>query len=186
MTGAKEEYLAAGMDDFVTKPIESALLLGKLTHLAASTEAPLEASLEPVAAEAERDHDVPVLDLARLEMLAGFLQGEDLHDYARLYLEHSADCTSRIAALAIEGDCGAMGRVAHELVGSAGNAGALETYHLAAALAAACKAGDVAACSRIASLLPQATERAAGCLQAWLADPRPTAATLPKLAAAMG
>jgi CheY-like chemotaxis protein len=34
MTGANEEYLAAGMDDIVTKPIELALLLGKARTLA--------------------------------------------------------------------------------------------------------------------------------------------------------
>ncbi|HET6609409.1 MAG TPA: Hpt domain-containing protein, partial [Rhodopila sp.] len=111
---------------------------------------------------------------------------EHLRDFVRLYLEHSADCASRIAALAIDCDYGAMGRVAHELVGSAGNAGALETHRLAQALTVACKAGDEAACRRLASLLPQAIEGAAGWLRAWLAEACPTAATQPKLAAAMG
>jgi HPt (histidine-containing phosphotransfer) domain-containing protein len=83
----------------------------------------------------------------------------------------------------MEGDYGAMGRVVHQLAGSAGNAGALETRHLAETLAAACKAGDEVACRRLASILPQATERAAGWLQAWLAAPRPAAATPPELAA---
>jgi CheY-like chemotaxis protein len=36
MTGAREAYLAAGMDDFVAKPIEAALLLGKLARLPAA------------------------------------------------------------------------------------------------------------------------------------------------------
>ena len=125
-----------------------------------------------------------MFDLARLETLAGFLQPEPLRDFARLYLEHSVDCASRIAALAAEGDYGAMGREAHQLVGSAGNAGALETRRLAEALAAAGKAGDEAACRRLAALLPPATERAADWLRAWLADPRPAAVTLPERAAA--
>ena len=33
MRGAKEEYLAAGMDDFVSKPIDAALLFDKLARL---------------------------------------------------------------------------------------------------------------------------------------------------------
>ena len=186
MTGAKEAYLAAGMDDFVTKPIKSALLLGKLARLGALAEIPPAANKEPIAAEAERDHYVPVFDLAQLATLTGFLQPEELHEFADLYLAHSVDCASRIAALAAEGDYGAMGRAVHELVGSAGNAGALETYRLAQRLAAAVKVGDEAACQLFAFLLPPATERAAGWLRAWLADPRTAAATLPDLAAAAG
>ena len=48
MTGAKETYLAAGMDDFVAKPIESAVLLGKLARFAGL-------GVEPVAVTAARD-----------------------------------------------------------------------------------------------------------------------------------
>ncbi|MEA2736895.1 MAG: hypothetical protein QOH05_202, partial [Acetobacteraceae bacterium] len=184
MTGAREEYLAAGMDDFVSKPIESALLLEKLARLGAPADSAPTAATEPVAAQ--HDHYGPVFDLARLEALAGFLQPEPLRDFARLYLEHSVDCASRIAALAAAGDFGALGREAHQLVGSAGNVGALRTRRLAEALAAAAKAGDESACRRLAALLPPATERAAGWLRAWLADPRPVAVTLPELAAAAG
>jgi len=185
VTGAKEAYLAAGMDDFVAKPIESALLLRKLARLAAPEACPLTAGMEPAAAEAEHDHYAPIFDLARLEALAGFMPSEQLRDFARLYLKHSVECVSRIAALAAKGDYGAMGREAHDLVGAAGNAGALETRRIAEALVTACTTGDDAACQQLATLLSPATERAAGWLRAWLADPRPAAATLPELAAAV-
>lgn len=178
MAGAREEYLAAGMDDFVSKPINSALLLGKLARLSASSRA------EPIVAE--HDDYGPVFDLARLEALVGFLAPEQLRDFAGLYLEHSIGCAGRIAALAAKGDYGAMGREAHQLVGSAGNVGALETYRLAEALVAAGKAGDEAACRRLAALLPPATERAASWLRAWLTDPHPSAAALQELAASTG
>jgi CheY-like chemotaxis protein len=49
MTGAKEAYLAVGMDDFVAKPIDAALLLDKLSRLSAPP------TLASVAAEAPRD-----------------------------------------------------------------------------------------------------------------------------------
>jgi CheY-like chemotaxis protein len=34
MSGAKEQYLGAGFDDYITKPIQPAVLLGKLAELA--------------------------------------------------------------------------------------------------------------------------------------------------------
>ncbi len=165
MSGAKEEYLGAGMDDYVSKPIDSALLLRKLARLAPAPRA------EPIAAEAELDHHGPPFDLARLAALAGALQHAQLRDFAQAYLEHSTACASRIVALAAERNYGAMGREVHSLVGSAGNAGALETYLIAQALAAAGKARNEVACLHLASLLPPATERAAHWLRAWLDNP---------------
>jgi CheY-like chemotaxis protein len=178
MTGAREEYLAAGMDDFVAKPFEAALLLDKLARLPASG-----AHAAPVAAVAGGDEYGPAFDPARLETLTGFLRQEQLRDYIRLFLEFAVECAGRIAALAAAGDCDAMGREAHQLVGAAGNAGALEMCRLAEACIAAAKSGDEAACRRLGALLPPATERAAGRLRAWLADPDLGAGALLELAA---
>src|SRR5262249_37640822 len=36
MSGAKEQYLSAGFDDYVTKPIEPAILFAKLAELAST------------------------------------------------------------------------------------------------------------------------------------------------------
>jgi signal transduction histidine kinase/ActR/RegA family two-component response regulator len=181
MTGAKEEYIGAGMDDFVSKPIDAALLLGKLARVAAAV--PM--GTQPDAAGERADYG-PVFDLGRLETLVGFLPPEQLREFAHLYLEQSLGCAGRIAALGAEGDCGTLGREAHALVGIAGNAGARETCRLAEALVMAAKAGDPAACRRLALLLPPAAERAAHWLREWLADPQPGAVTLLELAAAAG
>jgi signal transduction histidine kinase/ActR/RegA family two-component response regulator/HPt (histidine-containing phosphotransfer) domain-containing protein len=194
MRGAKEEYLAAGMDDFVSKPIDAALLLDKLARLPRAAGSSPTARAEPIAADrgaddwgvnlAERDHAGPVFDPVRLKAVLGFLPPERLREFALLYLEDAADCTNRIFALAANGDCGAVGRAAHQLVGVAGNFGAMETCRLAQALAASGKAGDVAACRRLARLLPAATERAANWLRTWLDDARQGAPAEPDLAAA--
>jgi len=172
MTGAKEEYVAAGMDDFVSKPIDSTLLLAKLASLPGTAEHPRPAT---------PDRDGPVFDLERLEMLAEVMSAADLRDFVNLYLEHSVACASRIASLAAKDDYGAIGREAHQLAGSAANAGAQETCRLAKALDTAAKAGDRAACRRLALLLPPAAERAANWLRTWLADPRRDARKLIEL-----
>ena len=173
MSGAREECLAAGMDDFISKPIDSALLLEKLARLTGFEESRPPAPTEPLRAEATGDHGDLVFDLVRLEMLAGFLPAEEMFEFGKLYLEHSVACANRIVALAAAGDYEAMRAEAHQLIGAAGNAGALEICRLAKALSAAAKAGDEAACRQLAALLPPATERTARWLQAWLRDRHP-------------
>jgi signal transduction histidine kinase/CheY-like chemotaxis protein len=179
MRGAKEEYIAAGLDDFVSKPIDAALLLDKLARLSPGSRSSPPVVPEAVCAEPVADHlgseladqDVsPVFDPARLKAVLGFLPPGQLREFALLYLEDAADCANRIVAAAADGDCGAVGRAAHQLVGVAGNYGAMETCRLAQALAASGKAGDGATCRRLAPLLPEATERAASWLRAWLDD----------------
>ena len=133
---------------------------------------------------AGREHDGPVFDPARLKAVLGFLPPERLREFALLYLDDAADCANRIFALAANGDCGGVGRAAHQLVGVAGNYGAMETCRLAQALAAAGKAGDEAACRQLAQLLPAATERAAIWLRVWLDDAHHGAPAEPDLAAA--
>jgi signal transduction histidine kinase/ActR/RegA family two-component response regulator/HPt (histidine-containing phosphotransfer) domain-containing protein len=167
VAGFKEEYLAAGMDDYIAKPIDSGLLLDRLAHLGTSA---------PVVAVAEPEDGAATFDPTQLTMLATYLPAGALRDFVRDYLDHAADCAERIGVLGDRGDWGAMGRVAHELIGSSGNAGALETHRLAKALDLACKAGDGVACRRLAAALPGTVERAAGRLRAWLDDPRPVAA----------
>ncbi len=170
MTGAREEYLAAGMDDFVTKPIDPVLLLGKLARLPARTGSPLPAPSQAVAVQPERDDGGPVFETGKLEVLAGMLSPAQLRDFTRLSLENCVDSVRRIAAFAAAGDYGAAGYEAHKIVGAAGNVGATELCRLAQALSTAGKVGDDAACRRLAARIPAAMERAASRLESWLAE----------------
>ncbi len=76
MAGAREEYLAAGMDDYVSKPFEAAALLAKLARIGAQltekvasgrSDALERGGAEPVPGTATE------IDLGNLKMLAGLM-----------------------------------------------------------------------------------------------------------------
>jgi HPt (histidine-containing phosphotransfer) domain-containing protein len=176
VAGLREEYLAAGMDDYVAKPIESTVLLDKLAQLGALTPA------VPAATATDPNGDASIFDAAQFEMLANCMEAEELREFIGMYLEHSSGCASRVTAFAAAGDYAAIRPVAHELAGTAGNTGAVETHRIAKALVSACAAGDAASCQQLAAELPRATERAARWLQIWSVNRDQVAAASPALA----
>ena len=83
MRGACEEYLAAGMDDYITKPFQPALLLAKLDRLAEVFAAQRAAA--PAAPGAA------VLDPPIWKNCAAALPPESLAGLITLFL-HDAEC----------------------------------------------------------------------------------------------
>jgi two-component system, sensor histidine kinase and response regulator len=146
-----ERCLAAGMDGYLTKPLNLKTLAAALAHCAPNGSDPLAVEpLELVAALAGptrgADPTRPVLDpnvLARLERL-GHSVGEDL--VAQLAVLFLADANSRVAALheALTGnDAGAVACAAHSLSGASANLGATQLARVLAAMATDGEAGDL-------------------------------------------
>ena len=139
--------LAAGMDDFLSKPIDPQFLWKRLQHWLQGR-APRRRAAQPaydahaatladdVAHAPEHGNDaveIPGLDRARGLQLAGANPAL----YQRLlrgFAEREADAVARIRAALAERDRSEAERIAHTLKGLAGNIGAVPLFRAAEAL----------------------------------------------------
>ncbi|MGC2204206.1 MAG: response regulator [Stellaceae bacterium] len=164
MAGAREEYLAAGMNEYLSKPIDTVALFSRLDDATAGL-------IERAASEpsAIADH-VPavVVDPARLELIAEVMEGEPLGEFLDVFLVSAAERIGQIRALTDRGDFGQVAREAHTLLGTAGNLGALQLNQLAAELRSACDAGNDALARALAGELVEALNATTAAIRDWL------------------
>jgi HPt (histidine-containing phosphotransfer) domain-containing protein len=138
MHGARAEYLAAGMDEYVSKPVRPETLRAILERVARSRKQKERGAHEP----SDRLAQLPVLDPAQLDSLASVLSSEQIRDIQSLYLTETGNYLAEINALSSNGDLAAIARAAHVLVSTAGNVGAMQTSGRAKRLEEACKRGE--------------------------------------------
>ena len=135
MTGARESYLAAGMNGYVSKPIAARSVLQLIDTLGAAVAV-------PECNEFAGDSTVPVLDEAHFESLRSLLPGDAFAALVEEFLQGTDERTGRVVEIGASPDLAALRQEAHDLVSTAGNFGARRVEHLARALEAACDAGD--------------------------------------------
>ena len=175
MTGAREEYLAAGMDDYISKPVQATLLLSKLAAIAgklAKQELPSQS-----AASAADDAMADVLDIEKLQSLDAVLPGNEASAFVELYLADSNSHLTAIADAATREEFDNIARSAHVLVSTAGNVGAMKVSASARRLQEACRSGDSASVTQHIEDLQTTSRAASAALRRWL-DAR--AATAPR------
>jgi signal transduction histidine kinase/CheY-like chemotaxis protein/HPt (histidine-containing phosphotransfer) domain-containing protein len=171
MTGAEEKYIAAGMDDYLSKPLASAALFAKLAELARAVKPREEAATgagAPDAGAPPAPPAVAILDDGRLDALAGLMAPPDLRDILGMFLGQAGERRMRLRELSSGDDLAALGREAHVLRGTSCNVGASCVSETAASLERACRAGERDLASRLTGELDAALTAATAALGAWL------------------
>jgi signal transduction histidine kinase/CheY-like chemotaxis protein/HPt (histidine-containing phosphotransfer) domain-containing protein len=167
MAGDREKCLAAGMDDYVSKPIRPALLREALSRCL-----PLAVQHDSPGVPAPREGDAivgPTLDGAMVAELRE-LAGEELPELLELYLE-DAVAQVRVLAQALEhGDPSSAAAAAHRLKGASLAVGAVLVSAIAAELETRATANDVSGAAELLCSLERAVMNTGEALQAELAS----------------
>ena len=126
MAGDREHCLAVGMDDYMSKPLDRATLIDRLTRWGGATAA---GAPEPGAPEPDSPAGDPdaALDPQIIALLRGLVaeDGPDLFgELADLFIGELAPRVEGIRRGILAADPGAVSQWAHSLKGSAGNLGA--------------------------------------------------------------
>jgi signal transduction histidine kinase/DNA-binding response OmpR family regulator len=163
MAGAKTEFLAAGMDDYISKPVQPEVLLAKLALIAGRIP-DAEPGLPP---RTDKQVDaLPVLDLEQLGALTNSLSLEMVRDFLGLFL---SDTLGHIAAIAPD-DLRAAERDAHAVVSAAGNLGVARLCAQARLLETACRMGDRKKAAQLTGELQRLAEVSEREIHAWLSS----------------
>jgi signal transduction histidine kinase/CheY-like chemotaxis protein len=173
MAGAREEYLAAGMNDYVSKPVQPALLYAKLAAIGAGIAdkspqpAPAETAPQLKVVTNDASAEAPVLDRAKLADLEGALPLAKVKALISLYLTDVEQHLTRIAEHRAKGDFESVAREAHNVVGTSGNLGAMQASAVARRLETACRNGNHELSYRLISELSEACEKSSAAFKVW-------------------
>jgi len=169
MNGAREEYVAAGMNDYVSKPIDSKNLLARLAALPARVPSSPSTGVEPAVPAGDPVPEVQAIDEQKLNELTQYLPVSGVIDLVTLFTAESNGHTMRIKNYLAEQDPQSIAREAHILVSTAGNIGAMHVSSTARALEHACKNGESAEFGRLVGELDRGISAANAAFAAWIA-----------------
>ena len=142
MTGDREKCIAAGMDDYVSKPIKTETLFSVINKVARQSQG-AKAQKRTQSSQGSKTFSPKTFDLSGAMETA--LGNEDLfREIAGMFLETCPDYIARIKKGIAENDGGILEREAHSLKGAIGNFSAREAYEVAHRLEKLGKEGEMA------------------------------------------
>jgi two-component system, sensor histidine kinase and response regulator len=163
MQGAREEYLASGLDDYISKPIGAKAMLKVIEINLAKPEGdrPTEVESEFMPGEAHAAAsdaiDIPAVDDEQLDSIQEIVSPAAFLDLVGAFLEGAAARIALVEQLAETGDLPQLARTAHDLVSTAGNFGARRVAHIARRVETAARNADA---ELVAELMPSLLESA--------------------------
>ncbi|CAO3426562.1 response regulator [Azospirillum doebereinerae] len=170
MPGTRDQCLAAGMNDYITKPIHRQALLATLDRWFPAADTAADATVEPPAAElgaakyawaAGIDEAIDETVLSDLEASVG---SDSLSTIVDSFLEDVSERLDRLAAVITQSATGevdlkALASEAHDLSSMAGSFGGMGVMHLAWRLEVSCRHGERAQANALLPVLVQEAGR---------------------------
>jgi PAS domain S-box-containing protein len=158
--GYRDECLAAGMNDYATKPIGKKDLRALVARWSAGRAGPIDLAPPPV-----EPHASVLVDASVIRQVAADAGIEDVAGLAGMFITELAQRHAAIAQAVVGQDMNSLGLESHSLKSAAATFGALPLQTLATAMDKACKQHDMpAALAAAGQLLP--------CAEATLAEMR--------------
>ena len=178
MKGDRERCFAAGMDDYISKPVARDKLADLLARWVGGQHerAPDIAAEEPAARDVDLiDHaegnGVGILDetvIAELERL----EGEVLTNALSIYFDQAARHVTELSGAIDSGETDAVAQTAHKLKGSSTTLGAAYAAQIASELETRAKAGDLTSATKLLETLQRALEDTRGAFAGRVVDPQ--------------
>ena len=169
----RDRCMAAGMDAYLTKPVETSTLLEALRQVTAPpAQPPAAATPTPTAADASAKPaaPAPAPEPPHVASLRRIVGGDEklLREVVRVFLE---DAPAKLSALSIAlaaQDSSALAMSAHGLKGSAAALGARSATEAAAHLEALARSGNLAEADIAAAQVKEEVTKVRDDLSAWL------------------